>query len=171
MFGYFSAASLNMFSSNSTQFIDKLNAYFPKWKKDFAKRLERAARYSHKTLMSKTPVHEGTTVRNYILTMHTPSSTVYSPIESGPVGRTNEMPLGAEPRRAANERAAEGSLSNLKIDPKNPFVKIYISNNSDSVAGLELGELPGAPFKSRSPSGMFGITMEQLLSKLNGGSL
>jgi hypothetical protein len=160
-----------MFKSNSVQFTKQLEAYFPKWKKDFAKRLDTAARYSHKQLMSKTPVHEGTTVRNYILTMNAPSGAVYSPIESGPIGQTNNMPLGLEPRRGANEKAAEGSLTNLKIDPNKPFVKIFISNNTDSVAGLEVGELPGAPFKSRSPSGMFGITMEQLLSKLNSGSL
>lgn len=156
-----------MFKSNKIQFQKQLNSFFPKWKKEFSARLNNISRYAHKTLMSKTPVNEGTTVRNYILTMNTPSSTVYSPIESGPVGQTNNLPLGVEPRRDANERAAESSLSNLKIDPANPFVKIYISNNSDSVAGLELGLLPGDPFISRSPNGMFGITMEQLIAKLN----
>ena len=160
-----------MFKSNIAQFQKQTEAYFPKFKKDFAKRLDSIARYSHKTLMSKTPVHEGTTVRNYILTMTTPSSTTYEPVESGPIGQTNNMPLGLEPRRGANEKAAEASLANLKINPENPFVKVYISNNADSVAGLEAGELPGDPLKSRSPSGMFGITMEQLLARLNSGSI
>lgn len=160
-----------MFKSNIPQFKDQLNDYFPKWKKDFTKRLDRIARYTHKTLMAKTPVHEGTTVRNYILSLNSPSSTVYSPIEAGPTGQTNNLPLGVEPRRAANERAAESSLSNLTINPEHPFIKIYISNNSDSVSGLEAGELPGEPYASRSPSGMFGITLEQLLARLDAGSL
>lgn len=160
-----------MFKSNIPQFEKQINAYFPKFKKDFAKRLDAIARYSHKTLMSKTPVHEGTTVRNYILTMGSPSSVTYDPVESGPIGQTNNLPLGLEPRRGANEKAAEGSLSNLNISAENPFVKIYISNNADSVSGLEAGELPGEPYKSRSPSGMFGITMEQLLAKLGSGSI
>jgi hypothetical protein len=160
-----------MFKSNIPQFKDQLNSYFPKWKKDFAKRLDRIARYTHKTLMSKTPVHEGTTVRNYILTMNTPSSTVFDPIESGPTGQTNNLPLGVEPRRPANEKAAETSLSNLIVNPDKPFVKIYISNNADSVSGLEAGLLPGDPFVSRSPNGMFGITMEQVLARLEARSL
>jgi len=159
------------FKSNIPQFKKDINDYFPKWKKEFAKRLNNISRYSHKQLMSKTPVYEGTTVRNYILTMNTPSSTTYSPIGSGPTGQTNAMPLGSEPRRPANEAAAAESLNNLKIDVNNPFVRIFISNNSDSVAGLEVGALPGTPLQSRSPNGMFGITMEQLLSKLNSGSI
>lgn len=160
-----------MFKSNSKEFKDSLNKYFPKWKEGFAKRLDKIARYSHKQLMSKTPVYEGTTVRNYILTINTPFTGVFEPISNGPTGNTNSMSLGTEPRRAENEAAAETSLSNLRIKPDNPFVKIIISNNSDSVAGLELGQLPGEPLKSRSPNGMFGITLEQLLVKLESGSI
>ena len=160
-----------MFKSNIPQFTKQVNAYFPRWKAEFAKRLDRIARYSHKSLMTRTPVHEGTKVRNYILTMNTPFSGELSAITSGPTGATNSLPLGAEPRRAANEAAAESSLSNIRINPANPFVKIYISNNSDSVAGLEVGQLPGAPLQSRSPNGMFGITMQQLLNKLNSGTI
>lgn len=161
-----------VYSSNSTQFIKDLDAYFPAFKVKFAKRLDAVARYTHKTLMSKTPVHEGTTVRNYILTMNTPyTGGELSPIGTQPPGQTNNLPLGSEPRRSANEAAAAESLNSLAIRDINPFVKIYISNNSDSVGGLELGELPGEPYKSRSPNGMFGITMEQLLAKLNSGTI
>lgn len=104
-----------------------------------------------------TPVNTGQAVRNYIWSRGSPSTTVYRAIDNGPTGNTNAMPLGSEPRRAPNEAAAAQSLGNLGIKA-NPFGTIFLTNNAPDIAGLELGILPGPPFRSRSPQGMFGIT-------------
>jgi len=107
------------------------------------------------TIKSYTPVWSGKAVRNYVWSVGTPDTTVYSAIESGPPGPTNSMPLGTEPRRAANERAALDTL--LSIDFSNPFQNFILSNNAEDIEGLEFGLLP-TPERSRSPNGMFGLT-------------
>lgn len=103
-----------------------------------------------------TPVNTGQAVRNYIWTRDVPNTIVFDAIDNGPTGRTNAMSLGSEPRRAVNEDAAADSLSTLNL-ANNPFAAIYLTNLSPDIVGLELGILPGPPFKSRSPRGMFGI--------------
>lgn len=107
------------------------------------------------TIKSHTPVWSGKAVRNYLWSVGAPDTSVYPAIESGPTGPTNSMPLGAEPRREANERASRETL--LSIDFTDPFQNFILSNNADDIAGLEYGLLP-TPERSRSPSGMFGLT-------------
>lgn len=104
-----------------------------------------------------TPVNTGQAVRNYIWSRDVPNSIVFSAIDNGDPGRTNEMALGTEPRRGINESAAAESLGTLGIGA-NPFGVFYLTNNSPDIVGLEMGILPGPPFKSRSPRGMFGVT-------------
>ena len=104
-----------------------------------------------------TPVHSGQAVRNYIWSRDVPNPIVFDAIDNGPPGRTNQMALGSEPRRAVNESAAADSLTTLALRA-NPFAVFHLTNNSPDIAGLELGILPGPPLKSRSPQGMFGIT-------------
>lgn len=125
----------------------------------------------HFSLMAKTPVHSGETVRNYIWTVNQPfNGPSISPIAGGPTGQTNKMPLGSEPRRSANEAAATTTLEALNF--KNPFKKYFVTNNSPQVRGLELGLLPmGDGFTSRSPSGMFLITEVAVNSQIRSGVL
>lgn len=104
-------------------------------------------------LKALTPVWSGQAVRNYIWTTDIPFAGVYEAIDSGPTGHTNSMPLGAEPRRPANEAAAAESLVAVNIG--NPFQNFICRNNSPDIEGLELGLLPEPPLKSRSPNGMF----------------
>lgn len=126
--------------------------------------IEETVREADRFIKSRTPVHEGTTVRNYIWTTGTPFGGLYNAIDTGPTGSTNRMTLGSEPRRKANEAAAEESLSAL--DFTDPFQTFILSNNAPQVAGLELGLLPGPPMVSRSPQGMFGITHEYIMAKV-----
>lgn len=116
-------------------------------------------------IKSITPVYSGQSVRNYIWTTNSPYSGVLDAIDNGPTGKTNSMPLGVEPRREANEEAAAASL--LGIDFSNPFQTFILTNNAPQIGGLELGLLPGPPLKSRSPSGMFGLTHEWVMTKIN----
>lgn len=125
--------------------------------RQFAKNIDSLVREIDTHIKALTPVNTGQAVRNYIWTRDVPNSVVYDAIDNGPPGPTNSMALGTEPRRAINEDAASASLGTLGLSA-NPFGTIYLSNNSPDIAGLELGILPGPPFKSRSPQGMFGIT-------------
>lgn len=123
----------------------------------FAENVETLVEEIDNHIKALTPVHSGQAVRNYIWTRGSPNSIVHDAIDTGPPGRTNQMALGSEPRRAANEAAASESLSGLGIK-SNPFGAIILTNLSPDIEGLELGILPGPPLKSRSPQGMFGIT-------------
>jgi hypothetical protein len=125
----------------------------------FAQNIETLCEDIDKHIKALTPVNTGEAVRNYIWTTGTPNSTVYKAIANGPTGPTNSMRLGSEPRRPANEAAAAESLKSLNLKA-NPFATIYLSNVAQDIVGLELGILPGPPYRSRSPQGMFGITSQ-----------
>lgn len=118
-------------------------------------------------IKSLTPVYTGQSVRNYIWTAEQPFDMVLEAIDNGPTGHTNSMPLGHEPRREVNEEAAAVTLAQLNFS--NPFQTFILTNNSPQIGGLELGLLPGPPMKSRSPSGMFGLTHAWTMLQLNTG--
>lgn len=122
------------------------------------------ARFVHQSLIDKTPVWEGKTVRNYIMTIGSPFSGEYDEINNGPTGKTSSMPLGSEPRRGPNAAAAlkTGSV----LNEKTALSKIFITNNTDSVQGLEFGDLPGGGKPSRSPGGMYGLTLTEVQVRL-----
>lgn len=127
----------------------------------FAANLEDVVREIDEHIKAVTPVNTGQAVRNYIWSMNTPNSVVHDAIDSGPVGRTNSMALGVEPRRAANENASAETISSLNLRA-NPFGVIHLTNLSPDIVGLEAGTLPGPPLRSRSPNGMFGITAQYI---------
>ena len=159
------------FKSNSARFTSRIKKQPKRLETNFQIRLERIVRIAHKKLLDKTPVFEGRTVRNYLLTMDNPyQGREIEPIGTGSPGQTNSMPLGTEPRRPANEAASLATQSNLKLS-RNAFRKIFITNRSQAVAGLERGELPGQGKPSRSPNGMFKITMMEIVALLRSGAL
>lgn len=116
------------------------------------------------SLKARTPVNTGSAVRNYIWTKDVPFAGVMEAIDNGDPGPTNSMPLGQEPRRDINETAAFESL--LALDFTNPFQKFICTNNDPDIQGLELGLLPPAPLKSRSPNGMFAVTEALIAAKV-----
>jgi len=128
-----------------------------KLERKFAENIDNLVRDIDFHIKALTPVNTGQAVRNYIWTRNNPNSVVFSAINNGPPGPTNQMALGTEPRRGVNEDAAAGSIGVLGLGA-NPFGVIYLTNNSPDIVGLEMGILPGPPFKSRSPRGMFGVT-------------
>lgn len=109
-----------------------------------------------------TPVWSGQAVANYIWTTGQPHTGVEEPIDNGPPGPTNSMPLGTEPRRAPNEAAAAQSLDSINFG--NPFQTFILTNNSPDIQGLELGRLPEG--RSRSPNGMFGLVSTFISAKV-----
>jgi len=159
-----------IFSSNAQSFIAS-NKFFEKIPRIvLTKTLRAVTKVVHRSLLAKTPVYTGETVRNYILTMDSPhGGVVFPPIGIQDTGPTNSMSLGTEPRRAANEAASLATQGNLNLS--DPFKKIFISNASPAVAGLEMGLLPPPPLRSRSPQGMFAITLMEVSARLSSGAL
>lgn len=123
----------------------------------FAQNLDALVRDIDDHIKALTPVNTGQAVRNYIWSIGTPNAIVYEAIDNGPPGPTNSMALGSEPRRGPNEEAAARSIGSLGL-VANPFTEVILTNLSPDIQGLEYGLLPGPPLRSRSPSGMFGIT-------------
>jgi hypothetical protein len=151
--------------TNRASIEKAVRASMARFERTLGARIQEIVRDADLYIKSLTPVHSGSAVRNYIWTMDDPFTGKLDAIESGPPGPTNQMPLGPEPRRSANESAAAASISTL--DFRNPFGHAYIlSNNDPDIRGLELGLLPGEPLKSRSPNGMFGLTHEYIMVKV-----
>lgn len=97
-------------------------------------------------ILANTPVWEGDTILNWRWSTVRPDMRHETPRGSGSPGRTNEMELGEEPRRAANEVRPRRSLAGA-LKAKKP-VDIYLTNTSDSAVALEYGLLP-TPASSR----------------------
>lgn len=135
----------------------------------FTALIDKVTNAVHFSLLEKTPVHSGETVRNYIWTQDSPfNGPSISPIANSPTGQTNKMALGSEPRRSINEAAATATLEALTFSK--PFKKYFVTNNAPQVRGLEAGELPTGPgLTSRSPKGMFLITEVAVNAKIKSG--
>jgi hypothetical protein len=120
-------------------------------------------------LHKRTPVHSGQAVRNMIWSVGQGGASAQPAIED-PVdtGRTSQMELGQEPRRAANEAAARESLAALSF--KDPFQVFVLENASPDIGLIENGS-SGSPGKSRAPAGVFVITIAEVMARLKTGNL
>lgn len=131
-------------------------------------RVKEVVTYIDTKLHTRTPVYTGQAVRNMIWSMGTPNNTVFDAIETPPdTGHTSDMALGSEPRRRANEEAAQATLHALNFNK--PFSVFYLSNNSPDIGLIEDGS-SGLPGKSRAPAGVFAITMAEVVAKLKSGA-
>jgi hypothetical protein len=117
-----------------------------------ADKMERAVRAIHKELLDNTPVWSGEVVANYQVTVGAPATGTVQHNEQGDPGPTNSMPLGAEPRRAANEEIARQSLE--AVDFSKVHGSVFITNNVPHAVPLNYGELPSED-TSRTPAGGF----------------
>ena len=150
-----------MFTSNASEFNIEINSFLPTVEKEFKAQIIRLVQFAHESLVDKTPVHTGRSVRNYILTMDSPYMGVLEPLSGGvPPGQTSKMPLGSEPRREMNKTSSLGSQANLDLT-QTPYRSIWISNNTPEIDRLELGLLPTAA--SSRGSGMLENTFIALL--------
>jgi hypothetical protein len=150
------------------QFLKDLKALKQLPDKLIRVKLAYALPFLHKEITSKTPVWTGKALRNWIWTVGAPYGGGELPaLGSGPPGPTNSMPLGAEPRRPANQAAADASFAQLNM--KNPYQQFWLSNNASDIADLEYGKLP-TPGTSRNSKGMVRVTLQNLLLSLEGGA-
>jgi hypothetical protein len=111
-------------------------------------------------ILARTPVWEGDTIHNWRWSTRAPDLRHEDPVDNGDPGHTNSMPLGVEPRRAANRTRARQSLMGA-LRAREP-VDIYLTNTADSAVGLEYGLLPTRDH-SRSPAGMVRIAVKEVL--------
>lgn len=117
----------------------------------------------HEELMAATPVWSGAAVANWQATDGVPNNSVVKHSESGPTGATNaeQMPLGSEPRRPANEAIARQSMAAVDFTKPKPVYTLF--NNVEHSIALEYGELP-IQGKPRTPA--LGITQTAIQATL-----
>lgn len=98
-------------------------------------------------ILAATPVWMGDALLNWRWSTRAPDLS-HEPARGGstPPGQTNSMPLGEEPRRAANESRPRRSLA-AALRAKFPTT-IYLTNTSPHATELEYGLLP-TPERSR----------------------
>jgi len=86
-----------------------------------------------------------------------------------PIEATNKLALGAERLRGGAEARAMATLGSVSY--ADPFTTFWIVNNAPHIGGLEAGELPEEPFTPRSPQGMFGVTLQELITLLESNTI
>lgn len=107
-----------------------------------------------------TPVYSGKTIVNWQFSVGSPAAGVRDEVEVPATDweGTNKMPLGREPRRAANEAIARATFAAMNFS--RPFQKYYLTNNHEDAGRLEYGEIPMPPFRKRQPPiGMLGMAV------------
>ena len=154
---------------NDQEFLASLPDVKGQIAKKLAPKVAALVQFVHEGVTSRTPVWLGTTLRNYVWTMDDAyDGGEMSALGSGPPGDTNNMAVGAEPRRQENQSAADETLAHLHFSP-DPFHKYILTNTSEAVEGLEFGLLPYLPLNQRSPEGMFAITFAEAVERLESG--
>lgn len=127
----------------------------------------RAARIILESLFEHTPVWSGETVRNFRFSVGSPPSRGTSAaIGSGEPGPTNHLPLGAEPRRPANEAAARADLE-AALSGMTKLADVFGTNTVGATKWnlLDSGVAP-APGKARNPAGIELPAMQGARGKL-----
>jgi hypothetical protein len=153
--------------TNSSEFSKGLEQEVEKLKIKFRNRIRRLMNEGMVRMLRRTPVNTGQAIMNYVASVGTPFDGVK---EAGdPVEATNHLALGAE--RLRNEYASVSLATLNGVDYNDPYQVYWIANNAPDIGGLEYGLLPQAPYTPRSPSGMFGVTVQDLISLLDSGSI
>jgi hypothetical protein len=154
---------------NMQAFKASLAAAEAAMKARFAQRVKDVVYTLHYEIVDRTPVWSGAIMANYQWSDGFPFSDTLEPIDNGPPGHTNEMPIGVEPRRAPNQALADASLHHLNFD--NPFRVYYLNNNDPDIGGVEAGVLPPPPLVIRAAQGMIGVSLELVRAKLAAGQI
>lgn len=154
--------------SNPGEFISGLERFEERFEKMFRNKVRKLVSEGMRRLIAKTPVQSGQAVANYVATGGAPYS---GPVKEGgtPQAGTNKMPLGSESNRSGAAGIATATI--MSVDFSDPYKTFYITNRAPHIGGLEHGSLPKAPYVPRSPAGMFGVTVQELLALLGSGSI
>jgi len=153
---------------NAGAFNSGLDRFYDRFERKMRNRMRMLMKAGMIRLIRRTPVHTGAAVMSYVASVGQPFSGAASAGRT-PVEPTNELGLGQEQLRSGAEAVAMATLA--RVNYNDPFAVYWITNNSEHIAGLEAGELPREPFTPRSPQGMFGVTLQELLSLLETNSV
>ncbi|AMO44099.1 hypothetical protein DSS3P8_041 [Roseobacter phage DSS3P8] len=153
---------------NGSRFISGLESYEERFHKMFRNKVRRLVTEGMDRLLRKTPVNTGQAVSSYVASGGSPKSSPPGP-RGKPVQATNHLPLGAEKLRAQSEAPSRATVAG--IDFADPYKTFWITNNAPHIGGLEAGSLPNEPYTPRSPAGMFGVTVQELVALLSSGSI
>lgn len=136
-------------------FFNQLQQERERLEREAVAETKRATIAATKAMMKITPVNTGETVRNYAAAKGRKPTGTKAP--SGTPGPTNNLALGDEPNRAANESAALSDINAAIGGDK--LETVYITNTipSDKWGLIESGLAPGPPWKSRGPGGQSAI--------------
>jgi hypothetical protein len=156
-------ASISLIA-NKSDFFAGLRAAVGEHERRVAQRVREITYHLHVEITHATPVWSGAALANYQWSAGAPIETIIEPIGEGHPGHTNEMPIGPEPRRAANQASADASFA--AVDFSNPYRVFWLNNNAPHIAGLEYGEYPPPPANQRSPQGMFARALNVVVTKL-----
>lgn len=153
---------------NASAFIIGLEKSEKRFEEMFRKKVRTLVTEGMNRLLRKTPVNTGEAVMNYVASSGAPKSGVRN--AAGPaVEATNKLALGAERLRGGAEAVSRATIAS--VDFSDPFQTFWITNSTPHIGGLEHGALPKRPYVPRSPAGMFGITVQELLSLLQSGRI
>lgn len=158
----------NSVVSNPITFSNGLDQSYRRFERRFKMRMRRLMEAGMVRLIRRTPVHTGQAVMNYVASAGTPFGGGVSNAPK-PVEPTNKLALGAERLRGPAEAKAMATLAQVRYD--DPFTTYWIVNRTPHIGGLEAGELPEEPFTPRSPQGMFGVTLQELISLLESNAI
>jgi hypothetical protein len=88
-----------------------------------------------------TPVYTGRTLVNYRFSVGNPIDAVRAPVAKPELpGRTSEMPLGSEPRRAANMELVLEEFKEVRAAVRvDPYKPIFLTNNTPYFLEVEFG--------------------------------
>lgn len=153
---------------NSRSFISGLEKSEERFEKMFRDKVRTLVTVAMRKLIEKTPVNTGEAVMNYVASAGSPSSAGLKKAPD-PVEPTNDLALGMERLRPAAEAVAMASAQS--VDTRDPFQTFWIVNRTPHIGGLEHGLLPYAPYTPRSPAGMFGVTVQELMLLLSSGKI
>jgi hypothetical protein len=153
---------------NSAQFIAGLERYEERFETMFRNKVRMLVSEGMNRLLRKTPVNTGQAVASYVASGGAPSTS--PPAARGkPVEATNKLPLGSERLRSAAEAVSRSTVAS--VDFSDPYKTFWIVNRAPHIGGLESGSLPNDPYVPRSPAGMFGVTVQELISLLHSGAI
>lgn len=143
--------------------MKRLKNIISEFEEDAVKDVKDTAMFLLEQLFSRTPVWEGTTVRNYNVAIGGFSSAFAQAVGGVEPGPTNLLPLGAEPRRAANEAAARGAAQAALTFKE--LRDVFISNSSPHADLIDMGDAPGGSNQRvRNPGGVSMIAAQSTRS-------
>lgn len=123
-------------------------------RQEVARRMVMALTDMHQSIL-ETPVYTGSTLVNYRWSIGAAVEGVRKPVETGgKPGTTSKLPLGSEPRRAANQAQIDEEFHAMLASVReNPFQDIFLVNNKPNFTDIEYGTYAREGKTSRTPPG------------------